>query len=547
MASYLDTVILHLRVVHYDYNASSEGKVRNFRMDAPVATMVSDLRGFMARQAQKSCNLIKLIFNNEVMDDSLTLLEHGIVNVAEISVLFDSSKEKKLTSRSQLKGSEDAKSTGSKRKRNDDDMSVSSKRTKVDDSMSVSTAAPTLEHEDGISAAIRRDEPYDPRPYYTVKPKQEFQGWTKRCTIQTGTLVGGKEQNEDSVFSFQSDDGRINSIGVFDGHGQYAFAAVCSKISMRVTKTWFNKFAKDMPSWTPRMWKDNFNQLFAKMHEVVRVQFVKMEKHRRQQVNLDPDHGVVDKIGIIRRTDGYPIHGGTTASICVFVRNMDGKQYLVTAYVGDSDVVVAKEGTAVNFELATEGHRALNQNEYARIQNLPDAHYPTKLQFVYDVQGVKDSRLLPAVYNKYGERDSRIAKYPRLYGLYSSNVRKEPATYVVTPSEVKRDYARLANTRAIGDFYAEQFGLSHVPDVTMEYLPSNESYFILAGSDGVWDTWEYHDVVDWIQEKANRETLQATHIEDFLNRTKKLSKNFYGQMAAVDDSSLCVICVPKQA
>lgn len=530
------TVILYLRVVHFDYKSSSEGKVRKFRMDAPVATMVSELRGFMARQAQKSCNLIKLIFNNEVMDDSLTLLEHGIVNVAEISVLYDSSKDKKSKSRSQL---EDAKSTGSKRKRNDDDMSVTSKRTKVDDSMSVSTAAPIREED-----RIEREQPYCQKE---VKPKQAFQGWTKRCIIQTGTLVGGKQQNEDSTFSFQSDDGRINSIGVFDGHGQYSFAAVCSKVSMKVTKTWFNKFAKEMPTWSPRMWKENFNQLFAKMHEVVRQQFVKMEKHIRHNANLDAHHGVVDKKGVIRRTDGYPIHGGTTVSVCVFVRNMDGKQYLVTAHVGDSDVVVAKEGTTVNFEVATEGHRALNRKEYARIQNLPDVHYPTKLQFVYDVQGVKEPQLLPKVYNKFGEMDSRIAKYPRLHGLYSSNIRKEPATYVVTPSKIKRDHVRLANTRAIGDFYAEQFGLSHVPDVTMEYLPSNESYFILAGSDGVWDTWEYHDVVNWIQQKANRETLKATHIEDFLDRTKQLSHDFYGKMAAVDDSSLCVIYAPKQS
>eukprot|EP00493_Phyllostaurus_siculus_P015828 UN16072 len=72
--------------------------------------------------------------------------------------------------------------------------------------------------------------------------------------------------------------------------------------------------------------------------------------------------------------------------------------------------------------------------------------------------------------------DSKVAAHPLLYGLYSSNVRKEPTTYAVTPASVINDRVRLANTRAIGDFYAEQFGVSHTPEVMIETLPPNESF-----------------------------------------------------------------------
>ena len=95
--------------------------------------------------------------------------------------------------------------------------------------------------------------------------------------------------------------------------------------------------------------------------------------------------------------------------------------------------------------------------------------------FEFDTQFQENSFQIDEVYTKTGEKDSKVAAHPLLYGLYSSNIRKEPATYAVTPASVKNDRVRLANTRAIGDFYAEQFGVSHTPEVMIETLPPNES------------------------------------------------------------------------
>ena len=127
-----------------------------------------------------------------------------------------------------------------------------------------------------------------------------------------------------------------------------------------------------------------------------------MEKHIRKMSGINKSSeeeivDVVDEKGIVRKPNGAPIHGGTTASICVVIRSPSGEQYLVTAYVGNSDVIIAREMTFFNFELVTERHEGLNKREYLRIKELPDDQYPVKLELVYDVQGVTDPRLLPNV------------------------------------------------------------------------------------------------------------------------------------------------------
>jgi serine/threonine protein phosphatase PrpC len=525
------SAVLHFKIVH---TIENETIIKTASMKASVGMKVLTLRTFMAQQvnlSKSTCSSIKLLFRQENMKDSLTLYQHGIVDLAQITVLLPELPKKKLSKK-------DLKSTGSKRRRDEDDMSIASKRTKYDDNMSVSTMA-----RDDVSVVMEQR-------FHDRKNTKTFQGWAKSCTIQSGTLIGGKDQNEDAVFTYQSDDGRVSAVGVFDGHGQQSFAAVSSKFSKKVTKAWFTRFEAEMTKWTPEIWKEKFDSLFAKLHQLVRDQFEKMEQHIRKTSGITLEKqvvDVVDKKGVVRKSNGAPIHGGTTASICVVIRKSSGEQYLVTAYVGDSDVIIARKGTTVNFELVTEGHRALNKREYSRIKELPEELYPVKLDLVYDVHGVTDPRLLPHVYTKTGEMDSKVAAHPLLYGLYSSNIRKEPATYAVTPASVKKDRVRLANTRAIGDFYAEQFGVSHTPEVLMEHLPPNESFFIIAGSDGVWDTWEYHEVVSWANDITKAGPLEGMHVEDFLHATRSYSHKVYGTMAAVDDSSLCVICAPSHS
>merc|ERR1719320_1024547 len=90
---------LRVRIVRYDYENSAEAKVTNVKMCVPVSATVSSLRSFMASNVEQPVDALKLIFDNQIMDDSRTLAEHGIAgssptsplasNVAEILVLFN--------------------------------------------------------------------------------------------------------------------------------------------------------------------------------------------------------------------------------------------------------------------------------------------------------------------------------------------------------------------------------------------------------------------------------------------------------------------------
>lgn len=537
-----ESAVLHFRIVHLTEEDNEEPVITKASMKIALRNTVLDLRRFLARQAETGTESIKLFFKNIALKDHLTFYDSGIGLEATVTVYIEKTKKRRKNNDSMsLQANKeykikDAKSTGSKRRRSEDDMSIASKRTKYDDNMSVSTMAT-------VDPKVVKEK----RFHNITKAKNLFRGWAKFCTLASGTLIGGKEQNEDAVFTFQSHNGSVSAVGVFDGHGQPTFASVCSLISRKLTKAWFMQFEADMPQWTPEMWKKKFENLFTKLHQFVRDQFEKMEQNIRQINGTLNGESVVDKKGVVRTSHGAPIHGGTTASICVVIRKPDGEQYLVTAYVGDSDVIIARKGTTVNFELVTEGHRALNRQEYLRIKELPDEQYPVKLNLVYDVQGVKDPRLLPKVYTKTGEKNDQIASNPRLYGLYSSNIRKEPACYAVTPESVRTDRVRLANTRAIGDYYAEQYGVSHIPEVTVEHIPTDQSFFIIAGSDGVWDTWDYHQVAQWLSNVTRENNLQDIHLTDFLHATRSRAHKVYGTMSVVDDSSLCVIHAPGQS
>ena len=55
-------------------------------------------------------------------------------------------------------------------------------------------------------------------------------------------------------------------------------------------------------------------------------------------------------------------------------------------------------------------------------------------------------------------------------GLHPTNVRYEPAVYAVTPRQVVQDSTCIAMTRALGDFYAHQFGLTFEPDLRVQLV-----------------------------------------------------------------------------
>lgn len=104
-------------------------------------------------------------------------------------------------------------------------------------------------------------------------------------------------------------------------------------------------------------------------------------------------------------------------------------------------------------------------------------------------------------------------------GLHPTNVRYEPAVYAVTPRTVSKDSTCIAMTRALGDFYAHQFGLTHKPSITVRKMTASDgctddtthlhtqthasdkqSFTVFLASDGVWDCWKYDDLMQFIND-----------------------------------------------
>lgn len=153
--------------------------------------------------------------------------------------------------------------------------------------------------------------------------------------------------------------------------------------------------------------------------------------------------------------------------------------------------------------MLTVDHGPENHEEWTRVHNLPAETHPIKLLFVYDKTNVFRKYECPEVFLPTGQLDEKLSKNPWGNGLHPTNVRYEPAVYAVTPREVVQDSTCIAMTRALGDFYAHQFGLTHIPDIRVKELPAGSEVIITVGSDGIWDCWKYEDFADYFAAQAH--------------------------------------------
>eukprot|EP00483_Globobulimina_turgida_P004541 UN04550 len=102
-------------------------------------------------------------------------------------------------------------------------------------------------------------------------------------------------------------------------------------------------------------------------------------------------------------------------------------------------------------------------------------------------------------------------------------------------------------TRSLGDFYAHQFGLSYVPDVTFNELDiNNHEYIVTVGSDGVWDCWKWDDFSDYVNGVMSKygnklETVTRT----VLKHTVQRAKACFGEGSYDDASLICVALRPS--
>jgi len=363
---------------------------------------------------------------------------------------------------------------------------------------------------------------------------------------------GAKQYQEDSWSIFCSQDKTVTSVCIFDGHGGIN-GRHASRRCKKMTYLWCKDNWKKFSGFREKDWKKQLKDLFERMHKAIREAFVAHEKKNRKRSKAS-DKSIVDEKGIVRKTPGYPVHGGTTGSVCITVNTKDCRQ-VICANVGDSDALLLPLDEKLlpdvqkNFLHLSVDHGPDSAKEWGRINKLDDKEYPHKLLFIYDKSTIYRKYECPKVFIEYGpnagSKDPKYVKNPWGNDLRPTNVRYDPAVYAVSPQGVDEDVTCIAMTRALGDFYAHQFGLSWEPDVYVRKLDPKKSYLVVAGSDGIWDCWKHEDFSDFATSTVKtypNDLLRAT--KHVVTATVERAKALFGKRS-FDDASLALNTIPK--
>jgi len=352
--------------------------------------------------------------------------------------------------------------------------------------------------------------------------------------IGCGARKGAKQWQEDSYASFSSPNNKVVVGGIWDGHGGYN-GMLASRAARDYTLHYLGENKSECEAWTPQEWESRLQLMFAGAHDCIRNRLV--EETKDAKINMQR---TVDEKGIVRSPNGDPIHGGTTASMVVCIRpgTPEGKLTIVTANCGDSTgLLIRMEGKT---EFLTVDHGPERPEEFKRLMDLPSDQFPTKLLFVYDKAGTYRKYDCPRVFNSDGTLDRKYADNPWAHGLHPTNVRYEPAVYAVTPREITKDSTCIAMTRALGDLYAHQFGLTPIPSITTKELDLSGDYCLVVGSDGIWDCWKYGDFSNFVKLKIQQSKLKMIEVaEEVLDESIRRAVTNFGARHYDDASFVC--------
>jgi serine/threonine protein phosphatase PrpC len=239
--------------------------------------------------------------------------------------------------------------------------------------------------------------------------------------------------------------------------------------------------------------------------------------------------------------DNIYVRGGTTLTVAI-QGTYQGRPYLVTANVGDSEAYLfsVKDGVYSAKEL-TVVHEPTSQSEYFRVQKL--GHMAG--HFVYHTQGattvaghlpIFEPDGTPIVYQKtfepYKEAADKYrqlrqemmsyakgsAEYEELYAralllgkeyvrtkhahetsLDSRRdvctVRGDRSAYIMFEANHPENEHKVAVTRAIGDYYGKNRGLTTEPHVQLTWLEDlGDKAVLFMATDGVFDCYHVEDV-----------------------------------------------------
>jgi serine/threonine protein phosphatase PrpC len=334
---------------------------------------------------------------------------------------------------------------------------------------------------------------------------------------------------------------------VFDGHGGFN-GMLASAHCRDSTLAMLHRLEDEFDSWSAAQWSTHLSEHFDHLHTTLRELLIKPPQEMPGSVSSGSRYA--DGKGVVRQANGDPVHGGSTGSVVVFVENLQGDRFLVSANVGDSDVILVNP-KHTDWRRFSEDHGPDSSTEWQRVKDLDPAQYPSKLHFVYDKNNVFKKYTCPLVFRPDGTRDQVFVDNPWGMGLHPTNVRYDPAVYAVTGPEVTRDTTCIAMTRSLGDFYAHPFGLTHLPSVEIFPLPKQTNatspLFVVVATDGIWDCWRYELFADHVltatRDIAAGQSLQAVTTSSVELTIKKAIESFGARH--YDDASFVLIRIPE--
>jgi len=89
-------------------------------------------------------------------------------------------------------------------------------------------------------------------------------------------------------------------------------------------------------------------------------------------------------------------------------------------------------------------------------------------------------------------------------------------------------------TRTLGDLQAKKIGLISEPEIeSLDLTPHDQ--FIAIGSDGLWDVMSSAEVVGFVAQHDNRETVADALVHEARSRWDELNRNKKKNMIAIGD------------
>jgi len=393
------------------------------------------------------------------------------------------------------------------------------------------------------------------------------------------TDIGGGKTNEDDCFIWKHKETKSVVFGVIDGHGG----------SQGLGKFTSQQIRLDMVNWL----EQNFSSIFRNPCLALRNLF----SHTQQNLFFKfQDH--LKKRGYdVRVHDGYVLRrkgvsswacvsGGAVVSVVVLVH---GGSKMYTANVGDCGGILSINGRLLSPEILTPLYPE-DEMEELKI-NEPELHTlsdPTGLLHITwdhspdcprEFRRMRNKRsdtkdpLLPFLNCVYEGLPSSTSGCTDIFsidekgrptvtgnGQYHKNVRGEWATRVIPPSDCDIQEA-LSMTRALGDFPMQRCGVTYLPDVFEVDLlkgfglPRTSSHetdselevgVIALCSDGVWDNWQYEDVVSFFMQSALVEGAfqsdsesAANQLKEFMQQNHENAAQNFGNKA---DNATGIVC-----